>query len=845
MQPNEVRTSFIQFFRDRGHVVVPSAPLVPKRDPTLLFTSAGMVQFKPYFEGRVTPPYKRAVSIQKCLRVSDLERVGDSPIHHTFFEMPGNFSFGDYFKKEALAWAWEYVTKVLGLPPDNLYVSVFKDDDEAYRIWRMIGVPDSRISRRGEDENFWGPAGKSGPCGPSSEILWLNGDEEVEIWNIVFNQYFQHEDGTRVPLDQKGIDTGLGFERVVMILENKGATFDTSLFTGIIQAIEETVGRGYEDDVKSFRIIADHIRALVFAVTEGVFPSNEGRGYVVRRLIRRAIWAGYNLGVKEPFLYRLIGAVINSLKEAYPEITTKREQVGLIIKSEEERFLATLERGKKVFEEILRDTLSSEKPVIPGDKVFKLYDTYGLPPEMTRELASTHGVAVDMAGFKQYLKEQRQQARSKAKFLATGSWVSLQETGSEFVGYNFNRIEAHIIKYRQLEGDKVDVVLDKTPFYAESGGQVGDKGRIYNEDVELEVYDTQYEGDLIVHRCKIIRGGLPTTRPVLAEIDTALRKAIAQHHTATHLLQAALKRVLGDHVRQEGSLVAPTHLRFDFTHYKGLTDKEIEKVETLVNEWIQSNLPVEVYHTTFKQAVDDGAIYIVGEEYKDPVRVVKIGDISRELCGGTHLNATGEIGLFKILNESSIHAGIRRIEAVAGMNAWRTVYGYWKIVRELTNMLKSKPESIVTRVAKLESAKRELERLVDKLRKDNLRGVAQSIAVERWRDLNIIRQKVDIDDRDAMRLLVDILRETKRTVGVIVSIIDKRPFFLTFVSDDLTSKIKAGELAKIIGKLADGGGGGKSHLGEAGGKSADKVDEILSRFTELVEELWNQKPNCS
>ncbi|OYV02973.1 alanine--tRNA ligase, partial [candidate division bacterium WOR-3 4484_18] len=389
--------------------------------------------------------------------------------------------------------------------------------------------------------------------------------------------------------------------------------------------------------------------------------------------IRRAVWAGYNLGVKEPFLYRLIGAVINSLKEAYPEITTKREQVGLIIKSEEERFLATLERGKKVFEELLRDTLSSEKPVIPGDKVFKLYDTYGLPPEMTRELASTHGVAVDMAGFEQYLEEQKQQARSKAKFLATGSWISLQETGSEFVGYNFNRIEAHIIKYRQLDDNKVDVVLDKTPFYAESGGQVGDKGRIYNEDVELEVYDTQYEGDLIIHRCKIIRGGLPTTRPVLAEIDTALRKAIAQHHTATHLLQAALKRVLGDHVRQEGSLVAPTYLRFDFTHYKGLTDREIEKVETLVNEWIQSNLPVEVYHTTFKQAVDDGVIYIVGEEYKDPVRVVKIGDISRELCG-THLNATGEIGMFKILNESSIHAGIRRIEAVAGMNAWRTVY---------------------------------------------------------------------------------------------------------------------------------------------------------------------------
>jgi alanyl-tRNA synthetase len=848
MKSDKLRKSFLKFFEDKGHTIVPSMSLIPRDDPSLLFTSAGMVQFKPLWTGAVPLPYRRAASIQKCLRTSDLDNVGRTRRHLTFFEMLGNFSFGDYFKEEAIVWAWEYLTEVLAVDKTRLYVSVYNDDDEAYDIWhKKIGLKIERIFRLGAEHNFWGPAGNSGPCGPCSEIFYDLGekfscgektcapgcdcDRFPEIWNLVFPQFNQTVTGERLPLKNRGVDTGMGFERLVSVLQNKDSNFHTDLFQPIIAEMMKhhkiDYGADPETDV-ALNVLADHMRALVFAIGDGIIPSNEERGYVVRRLLRRAVRLCRNLGIDEAFLYRVVPEIVDIYQNAYPDLPERREEITLVIKSEEERFLATLEKGLAQLENIFQ-----HKKSISGEDAFKLYDTYGFPVELTTEIAQERRVSVDEKGFLKMLQEARELSKAKAKFIPKGEWKVLKEGVGSFVGYDKVEIDTTLLRYNQHDGT-VELVLESTPFYAEAGGQVGEKGSITGEDCKLKVLDTYWYQSMIICHCKLVSGKI-TSGAVHAAVDTNNRKESARAHTATHLLHAALRKTLGEHARQEGSYVEAGRFRFDFTHFKPLSNDEIHAIEDLVNEKILAALPVEKFFTSLDEAKKMGAMAIFGEKYGDQVRVVKIGNFSIELCGGIHLNNTGEIGLFKITSQESVAAGIRRIEASVGMHLFTEIRDQYSLIHEL-NQTFSADKNLLKKVREFQRRLKDLEKTNQQNSLRLARAEAQELLSRVKKEKGvIISQQFENYPKDTLRAIADSVREqAKDTVGLLYQETEGKLTYLIFVGPNLVRKYPAQELIKKISKILGGGGGGRPHLAEGGGGNIKKVADTVAFLKKTI-----------
>lgn len=841
----EIRESFLNFFKDKGHTIVPSMSLIPKDDPSLLFTSAGMVQFKPLWTGTVPLPYKRAVSIQKCLRLSDLDNVGRTRRHHTFFEMLGNFSFGDYFKKEAILWAWDYLTSILKIDKSRLYVSVHYQDEEAYKIWKEdIGLKSARIYKLGDETNFWGPAGNSGPCGPCSEIYYDLGekfscgkktcapscdcDRYSEVWNLVFPQFDQKISGERTPLKNRGVDTGMGLERLASIIQQKNSNFHTDLFYPIIQNIVELIGHKYGEEPQTdinINTIADHIRALVFAIGDGIIPSNEERGYVLRRILRRATRLNLNLGINEPVLYKVVPTVVEVYKNSYPELVEHREEITLVIKSEEERFLATLEKGMALFEEIVK---KSKK--ISGDEAFKLYDTYGFPIELTKEIAKERGIDVDEEGFLKNLQQAKEESRTKAKFTIGSEWKILKAETGRFVGYEKNEVKTEILRYNE-SGKNIEIVLAESPFYAEAGGQVGETGWIIGQDFKLKVLDTYWLQGMNTCHCEIETGKFKPDK-VIARVDLRHRKESARAHTTTHLLHSALRQILGEHARQEGSFVEPGRFRFDFMHFKPLSDDEIKAIENLVNEKIMEAIPVEKFYTTLDEAKKLGAIALFGEKYGMDVRVVKISNFSIELCGGIHLDNTGEIGLFKIISQESASAGIRRIEGFVGFNLLEELRRYRDIVKKASEFLGS-DTNILDRIEEFQNRLKMLENINQRQTAKLSALIAKEIIAE-TKDQRYIIKRLDGFTNEAMRQVADFIREKEKDkLGILYDIVHNRVNYLVFVGDELKDKLPAQNLIKAISKVIGGGGGGKPHLAEGGGGKPEKIPELLAYFKTL------------
>jgi alanyl-tRNA synthetase len=847
MKSNELRKSFLKFFEDRDHAIVTSMSLIPRDDPSLLFTSAGMVQFKPLWTGAVELPYRRAASIQKCLRTSDLDNVGRTRRHLTFFEMLGNFSFGDYFKEEAIAWAWEYLTEVLALDKSRLSVSVYKDDDEAYDIWhKNIGLKKDSIFRLGEEHNFWGPAGNSGPCGPCSEIFHDMGekfscgkkscapgcdcDRFPEIWNLVFPEFNQTVSGEKLPLKNRGVDTGMGFERLVAVLQKKDSNFHTDLFMPIIEEITRHTKKQYgtspETDV-SINVLTDHIRALVFAIGDGIIPSNEERGYVLRRLLRRAVRLSRNLGMEESFLYKIVPRTAAEYGSAYPALAERREEITLVIKSEEERFLATLEKGLAQLEEIFKD-----KKAVTGEDAFRLYDTYGFPVELTTEIARERNIAVDEDGFMEMLRQAREISKAKAKFIPRGEWRVVKEGVGSFIGYDKAEVDTNILRYNQYDS-AIELVLEESPFYAEAGGQVGERGQIKAKDFTIDVLDTYWYQGMIVCHCKI-RAGKFKPGPVHAAVDMEKRRESARAHTATHLLHAALRKTLGEHARQEGSAVEPGRFRFDFTHFKPLSDDEIIAVENLVNEKIMSALPVEKFLTTLDEAKKMGAMAIFGEKYGERVRVVKIADFSIELCGGIHLDNTGQIGLFKIIAQESAAAGIRRIEALVGMMLFSELRTKYEQIRELAQIFGSEKE-LIAKVNDFQQKMREIEKSNQENFARLARIEAQELLKKEKGEHHIYAHKLDDYPGEIMRLVADLIREKDpMAAGILYQEVRGKLNYLVFTGQAIAKSHPADKLIKDIAKILGGGGGGRTHLAEGGGGDPQKIGKAIQFLEKTI-----------
>jgi alanyl-tRNA synthetase len=942
MTSDQVRQAFLDFFAEKEHKIIPSAPLIPKGDPTLLLTTAGMVQFKPYFLGEAKPPHTRLASCQKCFRTTDIEAVGDST-HLTFFEMLGNFSVGDYFKKEAIAWGWEFVTKWLRLPPERLWVTIFLDDDESFGYWRDVGVPEERILRFGEEDNFWGPAGDSGPCGPCSEIHYDFGEDVgcgkpsckpncdcgrfSEIWNLVFTQYNQDKKGKRTPLPKPNIDTGMGLERTAAAVQNKPSVYQTDLFAPLIKKVSELAGVKYGSDEavdNTMRIIAEHSRGIAFLIADGVMPSNEGRGYVLRRLLRRAAFFSRALGVGIPFVAEAARTTVEKMGHIYPELKQQREFIQQVIESEEARFGETLSTGLEVIEgllsyreahrgaipelvaflrdfrpgsenaakvleqygfvggrrevsgqigaeiaaetisqltydlleeleeiEVLEEASDQKRQLVEDlfskierwghevseNEVFDLYDTYGFPFELTAEIAADRGFSVDLAGFEKKMEKQKERARAAHKFkVKTEATVGLRSSLEiQFVGYNSLNCKSKIISLSAddkslktiKEGQKANLILETTPFYGEMGGQVGDTGEIVSKSGKFSVTNTvNVPPDVIVHRGKVTEGSFSVGDEVEAIVDVERRMDIARNHTATHLLQFALRQVLGEHVQQRGSLVAPDHLRFDFSHLKALTEKQIAEVNKIVNEKIRQNLRVYDENLPYKKAIEAGAIALFDEKYGDVVRVLKIGEptLSAELCGGTHVSATGEIGYFQIISESSIGAGLRRIEAVTGRGA---------------------EEYVGQRLADSDKAAEKLEVELDRERKKTLalerelaRKTVESLLTqaEVIKGVKVLAAKVPSTRVEILREMSDIIRDKlKSAIVVLGTVYQDKPAFIAAVTPDLVEKgYNAGKIVKQVAELTGGGGGGKADFAQAGGKDKKKLDEALKLVKSLV-----------
>ena len=859
----QIREEFQAFFESKGHTRVQSAPLLPQDDPTLLFTNAGMNQFKDVFLGTGRRPYSRAVDTQKCLRVSgthnDLEEVGFSPNHHTFFEMLGNWSFGDYFKEEAIAWAWELLTEVWQLPKDRMWATVFggdeedglEADEEAENLWtRVTDLPANRVLRLGKKDNFW-EMGSTGPCGPCSEIHFYLGDDPaqqdavpdldaedyVEIWNLVFIQYNRGADGILQPLPDQHVDTGMGFERICSILQGVQTTYDTDVFLPILGAISEITRKPYNKDHQvPMRVIADHVRTLAFAVADGVLPSNEGRGYVLRRILRRAARFGRTLEMHEPFIFRLIETVVSEMRVAFPEVAEKSDYIERVIRSEEEGFGKTLDRGLEIFDAM------QAKGHISGADAFQLYDTYGFPIDLTRLMAAEKGIEVDEAGFEAQMAAQQTRSREANKnVFVSQTHRELPEEHSEFVGYETLVSDSRIVACQPAQDEMLDVYLDITPFYAESGGQVGDTGELVGEGVRFEVAAAFREGEAVVHRGRLCDGedvelvGMD----VNARVDAETRLNTARNHTATHLMHRALRQVLGDHVHQAGSLVAPDRLRFDFTHFEGVTPAQLDDIVGIVNDAVRRDWAVDISFDTLDRAVEMGAMMLFSEKYGDVVRMVQVGDFSLELCGGTHVQSTGQIGLFQLTQETGTAAGVRRIEAVTGPGAEALVRVQKKILVDLSSQLGAPTSELSDKVAHLIAHNRELEREVQSLRREQA-GSEMDMLVNGAVNVNgvrVVAAEVSPPDMDGFRTMGDGLRDALGTegVGVIGANLNGKASLLAVVTDDLIGRgVQAGNVVKAIAQIVGGGGGGRPHLAQAGGKFPEKIGEALARVPDII-----------
>ncbi len=897
MTSHEIRAAYLRFFEERGHAVRPSAPLVPRDDPSLLFTVAGMVQFKQLYS--LPPeqlPFKRATTAQKCLRVNDLESVGRTLRHHTFFEMLGNFSFGYYFKTEAIEWAWDFTTRVLDLDKKRLWISIYEHDDEAGELWRRIaGIPADRIVRLGKKDNFWGPAGSTGACGPSSELYYDtgrdsgmgpdadvvggDGDRFIEFWNLVFPQFDQQEDGTHLPLLHPGIDTGLGLERTTFIVQGARDNFASDLFAPIVSRLAGLANLDAERDAATrlaMNAVADHARALVFTLAEGIYPANEGRGYVVRRILRRAAGKLRALGVHEPLLYQLVETVVEVMRGHYPELVQAAPRITALVEGEEQRFLTTLEGGIARFEDALA-AASRAGGVLAGREVFTLYDTYGFPPELTTEMAQDRGVRVDQEGYKSAMAEQRQRARAGAAFKQRQSAADhpelvLAEPGATlFVGYERTQedaalqvlrwvrgatVEAERDPERALSGESFELVLDRTPFYATSGGQVADEGFLSSADLIWRVADVRKEGAQIVHTAVLLqhpsalrswddlvawiheRGALQ----LQATVEEDVRGDTARNHTATHLLHATLKKVLGPHVEQAGSLVAPDRLRFDFSHFGPLTQDEQRRIEVAINDLVLRNFDVQTTIEDLETAMQGGAVALFGEKYDPRVRVVAVGDYSKELCGGTHVRRSGDIGLFVITSEGSVASGVRRLEALTGRRAQQYVAALRDRERELVRVLGAGPgQDLVKRTSDwIEEAKR-LKRELQTAQSQMAGGLAGRLveSAQEWNGVRVVAARVDVAGVEPLRELADALRrDLKSGVAVLSTEVDDKIVFLAMVTDDLVKRgVKAGEVVHRVAQITGGGGGGKPNLAQAGGRDKARWQEALDAVVPVVQSL--------
>ncbi len=872
MTSDEIRAAFLRFFEGKGHRIIPSSSLIPQGDPTLLLTSAGMVQFKPYYLGEEVPPSPRLASCQKCFRTTDIEVVGD-PGHLTFFEMLGNFSIGDYFKQEAINWAWEFVTQWLGLPPQRLWITIFLDDDEAFGHWRKLGVPEERILRFGEEDNFWGPAGDSGPCGPCSEIHYDFGEEVgcgkascapgcdcgrfSEIWNLVFTQYNQDIEGRRTLLPKPNIDTGMGLERTVAVAQGKTSVYETDLFVPLLECISKLakVKYGADDDAdNAMRVIAEHSRGIAFLIGDGVIPSNEGRGYVLRRLLRRAVFFSEALGVGIPFVAETAKVTIEQMRHIYPEIGQRRDFIIKVIELEEARFRETIRTGVQLLDGIMEEAASKGKNKISGKQVFKLYDTYGFPVELTMEIAGRQGFSADLDAFEKEMEKQRERAKAAQKFGVTLKGVielheQLNIETTPFVGYDTLKHKSVIISLlvdsesiqTLHKGQEASIILESTPFYGEMGGQAGDTGEIHGVFGRFLVTNTiRVPPDIIVHQGQVTEGSFTVGDEVEAEVDRERRLDIARNHTATHLLQAALRQVLGEHIQQRGSLVAPDRLRFDFSHLTAMTDEEINKVNNIVNEKIRHNLAVYDEELPYKKAIEAGAIALFDEKYGDVVRVVKIGEpiISAELCGGTHVASTGEIGFFYIINESSIGAGLRRIEAVTGRGAEAFIDRRLSSLEKAAQSIGATPEDIQDKLSSMSTELDKEHKRTLALERELARKEAESLLsrAEVVNGVTLLVAKVSSTRSQILREMADLIRDKlKSAVIVLGTVYENKPFFLATVTPDLIAKgYNAGDIVKQVAGVTGGSGGGNARLGQAGGKDKGKLDEALRLVKSLI-----------
>ncbi|HWR21364.1 MAG TPA: alanine--tRNA ligase [Verrucomicrobiae bacterium] len=877
MTGGAIRERFLRFFERNDHTVVASSSLVPADDPTLLFTNAGMVPFKGVFLGTDPRPYRRATSIQKCLRVSgkhnDLENVGRTARHHTFFEMLGNFSFGDYFKESAIEYGWAFLTRELELPVDRLWATVYKDDDAAFDLWqKLAGLPPDRVVRLGDKDNFW-TMGETGPCGPCSELIFDQGptvgcgrptcsiecgcDRYLELWNLVFMQYNRDAAGTLTPLPKPSIDTGAGLERMAAVCQGVNSNFETDLIRPLIATVEELSQKRYGADEKddvSMRVIADHARAVTFALADGVLPSNEGRGYVLRRILRRALRHGRLLGLDEPFLASATDKVIDLMTEAYPDLPASRAHVARFAWIEEDRFGIVLREALPRLHDLIQNvkTRTAERAILSGSTLFELYDTYGVPRDLMDEIAIEQSVECDWGGFETELRHQREKSRAHLKTFGDVQGVAeafrdlAKERRTVFLGYERLDVQAAVVAVladgTQVEridaGQEGEVVLDQTPFYAESGGQVGDTGYLRGEALIAEVLDTKRPlTGLIVHRVRVKRGDLRRGQRLLASVDVDRRTTTIKNHTATHLVHAALRQILGDHVRQEGSLVAPDRLRFDFRHYGPLSPAEITQIEEMVNTKLWANQPVVIEEMRMDEALAKGALAFFGDKYGDEVRVVSIADFSIELCGGAHTKATGEIGLFKISHEAGVAAGVRRIEALTGPGAFQYLKREGEVLRESADRLKSKPLEVPEKVDRLFDSTRALEREVQHLRAKLGAEMVEELLKKAIQvsGVTVVAGLAEWCDQRALRELADRLR-SRIGSGVIVlaTSSDGRVSWVAAVTPDLTSRLHAGKLVKEVASITGGSGGGRADLAEAGGKDPDKLDRALQLVPELV-----------
>ncbi len=861
MTSAELRSAFLEFFRERGHAVVASSSLVPGNDPTLLFTNAGMVQFKDVFLGKDQRNYQRAASSQRCVRAggkhNDLENVGYTARHHTFFEMLGNFSFGDYFKREAIDYAWDFVTGTLKIPPEKLWVTVYKNDDEAADLWlKKKSMDPKRFSRLDENSNFWA-MGDTGPCGPCSEIFYdhgpdiaggppgskgEDGDRFVEIWNLVFMQYERSSDGTMTPLPKPSVDTGMGLERTAAVMQGVHSNYEIDLFRGLVAAAAKAT-KQKDRKSPSLRVIADHIRACSFLIVDGVVPGNEGRGYVLRRIIRRAIRHGYQLGQEKPFFHTLVPALVEQMGEAFPELANGADNAGRVLRQEEERFAETLANGMALLDDAIKRLKSK---TIPGETVFKLYDTFGFPVDLTADIARERGLAIDTAGFEKAMEGQRERGRAASRFGVDLRGQAELNAESEFCGYDslegIGTIQAILKGGAEVEsanaGDEVQVVLDKTPFYAEAGGQVGDVGVFDNKIARFTVTDTKKLGDAHLHIGRLESGSLNIGDKLTARVDEKTRQATVLNHSATHLLHAALRQALGRHVVQRGSLVAPGRLRFDFSHTQAVTAEELETVERLVNTEIRRNAPAVIRQLPFDEAVKSGAMALFGEKYDDVVRVLSFGDFSTELCGGTHVHRTGDIGLFRITSEGGVAAGIRRIEAVTGEGALEAVKASDGVLRRVAALVRGTPAEIEDKVNQLLERQKKLERELAGLKSKLVAGGHGDLAAGavQVHGINVLATAIDGADAQSLREAVDSLKGRLGSAVIVLATVtgDGKVSLVVGVTPDVVGKVKAGELAGQVAGQLGGRGGGRADFAQAGGNDPSKLEATLAAVPDMV-----------